>query len=349
MPLDWAGTQNNLGSALVTLGELESGTERFEQAVVAYRASLEVFSDEGSPKYRAIAESNLARTLKRLSERGSSTSAVARYRTGVASLLAKSVMAVGEIERWLDVAVDGDEASARAVCEDEPAGVFRIMCSLLLRKAKIHMIAMLRANETSNVHSLAVQMRPVLECAGQVVLVFRNLMIAPERGEGVVRDYLNADYYQTIIRLTKGDVSHEQLLTKILEASGMSEGEVRKGKSLKQVDKVAALEGGKDWYEYLSEHFCHGRANWRGHSWQGGASSMNTARDEFTYAGLMDFLVRQVAVMNAYAVLCPVAGEMAHGRIEATLARLQEVVATTKALRDGATLAVGNPDEEGPG
>ena len=65
---------------------------------------------------------------------------VDRYRTGVASLLSKLVVAVGEIERWLDFAVDGDEASARAV----------------------------------------------LECTGQVVLIFHNLMIVPERGESVV-------------------------------------------------------------------------------------------------------------------------------------------------------------------
>ena len=41
MPLDWAMTQNNLGNALAILGERESGTERLEQAVTAYRAALE--------------------------------------------------------------------------------------------------------------------------------------------------------------------------------------------------------------------------------------------------------------------------------------------------------------------
>ena len=51
-------------------------------------------------------------------------------------------------------------------------------CVLFLRKAKIHMVAVLRANENSNVHSLAVQMRPLLECTGQVVLIFHNLISA---------------------------------------------------------------------------------------------------------------------------------------------------------------------------
>ena len=41
VPLDWAMTQNNLGNALRTLGERESGTARLEEAVAAYRAALE--------------------------------------------------------------------------------------------------------------------------------------------------------------------------------------------------------------------------------------------------------------------------------------------------------------------
>ena len=39
VPLDWATTQNNLGNALQTLGERESGTARLEEAVAAYRAA----------------------------------------------------------------------------------------------------------------------------------------------------------------------------------------------------------------------------------------------------------------------------------------------------------------------
>ena len=37
VPLDWATTQNNLGNALETLGDRESGTARLEEAVVAGR------------------------------------------------------------------------------------------------------------------------------------------------------------------------------------------------------------------------------------------------------------------------------------------------------------------------
>jgi hypothetical protein len=49
VPLDWAETQNNLGNALLRLGERESGTVRLEEAVVAYRAALEEWTRERGP------------------------------------------------------------------------------------------------------------------------------------------------------------------------------------------------------------------------------------------------------------------------------------------------------------
>ena len=274
-----------------------------------------------------------------------SASEVGRYRTGMANLLAKLVGSVGETERWLPVATEGDKASSLADSEGDPSVPFQTMGVLLLRMAQLHMIAVLRANQNGNVHSLAVQMRPVLECAGQVVFIFHNLMIDPERGPSEVSSYLNADYYRTYIGLIEGDDRHEQLLTQILNASGRSKEELGKVRGLRQADKVKPLKGGQDWYRYLSEYFCHGRADWRGHSLQGGVTSVNTVQDEYALAGLMDYLVNQVAVMNAYAALCPVAGEMAHERIESTLAQLHEVRAATKSFKDDLQLAVGNPDE----
>ena len=44
VPLDWAMTQMNLGNALRTLGQRDSGTARLEEAVTAWNASLEVFT-----------------------------------------------------------------------------------------------------------------------------------------------------------------------------------------------------------------------------------------------------------------------------------------------------------------
>ncbi len=49
VPLDWAMTQNNLGTALQRLGERESGTARLDEAVAAYRAALAEMTRERVP------------------------------------------------------------------------------------------------------------------------------------------------------------------------------------------------------------------------------------------------------------------------------------------------------------
>jgi hypothetical protein len=58
VPLDWAMTQNNLGTALRTLGARESGTARLEEAVAAYRAALQEYTASArrstGPRPRAI-------------------------------------------------------------------------------------------------------------------------------------------------------------------------------------------------------------------------------------------------------------------------------------------------------
>ena len=52
-------TQNNLGAALSMLGERESGTTRFEEAVAAYRAALEEWTRERVPLQWASTQNNL--------------------------------------------------------------------------------------------------------------------------------------------------------------------------------------------------------------------------------------------------------------------------------------------------
>ena len=49
MPLDWAMTQNNLGTALSTLGAREPGTARLDEAVTAYREALKERTRERVP------------------------------------------------------------------------------------------------------------------------------------------------------------------------------------------------------------------------------------------------------------------------------------------------------------
>ena len=278
---------------------------------------------------------------------------VARCRAGMAELLTKTVAMTRKLERRLDVAGGWREATARIDLEADPATAGRIMGALLLRKARIHAGAVLRANETNNLHSVAVQMRPVLECAGQVVFFFHNLTIAPnvqmppERAVEIVGNRINADHYQWLRRKTKGEVSPDELREveeQAQEAAALFAGapkpKRRKGRRLNQADKVAILKGGQRWYRYLSEHFSHGKAaDWRGLSWRGGVMTIDRVEDGFAFLGLIGYLVEQVALMNAYAALCPVAGDEDdrwNRWIEPTLAQLHDVRWSSKALRDDA-------------
>ena len=68
VPLDWAGTQNNLGSALRSLGERERDPTRLEEAVTAYRAALDVYEASSTPHYSALAKINLVKAQALLNE-----------------------------------------------------------------------------------------------------------------------------------------------------------------------------------------------------------------------------------------------------------------------------------------
>ena len=63
VPLDWAMTQNNLGTALQALGERESGTARLEEAVAAYRDALKERTRERVPLDWAMTQNNLGNAL----------------------------------------------------------------------------------------------------------------------------------------------------------------------------------------------------------------------------------------------------------------------------------------------
>ena len=119
MPLDWATTQNNLGNALGTLGERESGTARLEEAVAAYRAALEERTRERVPLDWATTQNNLGNALATLGERESGTArleeAVAAYRAALEELDARAGAARlgGDAEQSRQRALDA-RASARA-------------------------------------------------------------------------------------------------------------------------------------------------------------------------------------------------------------------------------------------
>ena len=56
--LQWAATQNNLGAALGTLGERESGAGRLGEAVIAYREALKERTRDRVPLHWAATQNN---------------------------------------------------------------------------------------------------------------------------------------------------------------------------------------------------------------------------------------------------------------------------------------------------
>ncbi|MDE0100701.1 MAG: hypothetical protein OXM87_14025 [Truepera sp.] len=261
-----------------------------------------------------------------------------------------------KIERRLDVASGWSGATAGIDLNADPLAALQLSGALLLRKARIHTLAVLRANETSNLHSLAVQMRPVLECAGQVVFFYTtiiapDLLMSRENAAATFGNRLNADFYQTLRRTTRGQISPEKLREIATEAQaaaaasfGAAMPKKQKSWSFRQADKMTTVAKGHEWYNYLSDHFTHGKlADWKGLSWRGGVISIDKVEDEFAFLGLMSYLVDQVALMNAAAALCPVAGDADdqwNRWIEPTLAQLRDVRESSKTLVDAARVAV---------
>ena len=144
-----------------------------------------------------------------------SADAVTKYRGAMAGFLKSSLAFMGHTA-GPQTGHPGLDADTKAELDRDSFHVFRLHAILLVRKARLHVIAVLIANRNSNLHSLAVQMRPALECVGQVVSVFHNLFIASD--PDLVHQYLNADYLQTMQRQTKGHFGRDYLLESIAKA-----------------------------------------------------------------------------------------------------------------------------------
>jgi tetratricopeptide (TPR) repeat protein len=84
VPLDWAASQHNLGTALQTLGARESGTARLEEAVAAFRLALEETTRDRAPFAWARTQNNLGNAFFTLGAREAGTAgleaATAAYR-----------------------------------------------------------------------------------------------------------------------------------------------------------------------------------------------------------------------------------------------------------------------------
>ena len=228
-----------------------------------------------------------------------------RYRASMAGFLQKSLAAMNGILSTVDL--DGIFCPIdQAKFDEDPMMPFRRMSYLLIAKARLHVFAALSANKSSNIHSLAVQMRPALECAGQVVSLFKDLFGKYPRAESTIRRHLDADYYQTVVRVSRGQIDHDELLKQISVANPMRKEPLRKIMRFRESEKVRDLEFGGNWYDYLSNCFYHSDLSaLKDLSYYGGVRSCHTVRDEYAFAELMGYLAHQVMVMVMYAAVCP--------------------------------------------
>jgi hypothetical protein len=71
VPLDWAMTQNNLGTALETLGERESGTAHLTEAAAAWEACLTVTESAWPPAWVQEVHSHIDRARAEKARRAS--------------------------------------------------------------------------------------------------------------------------------------------------------------------------------------------------------------------------------------------------------------------------------------
>lgn len=140
---------------------------------------------------------------------------IGRYRSVTSKLVSGLAAITAQVERWLQVPADRDEPALEIEVDGDWSDGIAIDLVSLLRRVRLHAVTVVVVNEACNAHSLAVQMRSALECAGQVALIFHNLVLEPKQGLTRVLSYLDWDYYETTIRSSKGVVGHEQLLEQL--------------------------------------------------------------------------------------------------------------------------------------
>ena len=247
-----------------------------------------------------------------------STSAIAirNYRVGMAQALARLVEAMSENERRLNeqgLNVDFDELATSGLNADSALRSFRTTHALLLRKARLHIVAVCWANRNDNLHSLAVQMRTALECAGQIADALFLLGRHPEMPdqevaaarEALLR--LDTYYFDTRIREAKGAISPQQLLAEIRKIREEVGADAGKGRTFRLENKVESLRDGKAWYRLLGKYFCHGESVWRGYPWEGSITSTNTSMDDLAFAEFMAYLAEQASKMVLASQCFPMA------------------------------------------
>ncbi|MXZ28673.1 MAG: hypothetical protein F4Y72_10285 [Gammaproteobacteria bacterium] len=229
--------------------------------------------------------------------------------------------------------------------EEDPTLYFETTTVLLLKKACLHITAALRANQTSNMHSLAAQMRPALECAGQVVSTMKDLFDQSSKGKSAVLRRANADYYHTMTRLARGQIDPRELLADIARIQAANDDTDRTKGRFDVRETVKDLEFGGEWYDHLSRCFYHSDlAALKTYSYYGGVRSNNSVNDQIAFATLLDYLTNQVLVMILNAAMCPPETAAKKQCYERAVALIEEKRKTLDSCRDALVMRVQQTD-----
>lgn len=180
------------------------------------------------------------------------------YRTALTNLLGEC-LDLGDA-----LLADADFDSSPQLFGPAPQEFVRSRAALLLRKAQIHMAAVLRASEANNLHSLAVHMRVVLECCARVESETQALLRDRERGQqGTFTGseharFADAEVREVLLKLTRGGASDEDIhvmITGARRSVGDEGTDMPKPSTLSALLDV--LPGGRSWYAHLADGFCH--------------------------------------------------------------------------------------------
>ena len=219
---------------------------------------------------------------------------------------------------------------------DYPEVAVRNECGLLLRKAQVHLVAVLQANENNNMHSLALQLKVILECAAQLVSKAYAAYEGTPDALGRVLNRSEYDFVDAMARLSRGALDRDDIHSMIVTARiGIGDDSLTRPKRVLLSDAPKVLPHGSEWYRHLSRCFSHsGQQELADVSSGGGVLSVNTKADHLAFARLMDYAGELVAgMLIAYGfLLIAVTGESQ--TFEDGLDLLQRRRSTSKTFRE---------------
>lgn len=182
----------------------------------------------------------------------------------------------------------------------------RNRCGLWLRKAQLHTTAVLRANQSNNLHSMAVQSRVLLECAAPIISL-ANAAVTGSAHE--FNRIINAFEYEAVavLRATSRDRLDLDTLQALIVDARKSIGDHRtsRPKRVTIADRLKPITTGPEWYGYLSEQFYHFDADsLMGSSITGGVLQPHEEANAFSFGFFLDYLAGLLFMMiGGYGML----------------------------------------------